>query len=175
MVCFRSLRSPRIHLPAPLCSTPVTALHRSYGCSDSCAALQPPRRSPCFTHIAFRPFRLQSPDASRRPFHTLPFRASGISVLRVWASPLSCRLAIASGRNEFLIVRTGRSPPVAPHITFGRTVFTESFLRCCSYVWFRAGERLPGGDLHPSDDVRSQAHTKPLRGGSRDPKAPPEL
>ena len=32
-----------------------------------------------------------------------------------WASPLASRLAAATGRIEFVILRTGSSPPVAPH------------------------------------------------------------
>src|SRR5215813_7604764 len=48
----------------------------------------------------------------------------------------------------FVILRTDRSPPVAPHPVSRRR----------SYLWLQAGERLPGEDLHLSDGVRSQAH-----------------
>ena len=52
------------------------------------------------------------------------------------------------GRIEFVILRTGRSPPAAPHHT--------SLCRSCS--WLQAGERLPEEDFHLSDHLRFQAH-----------------
>lgn len=64
-----------------------------------------------------RPFRLQPPDAPRRRFRTLPLSATGSPVSRVWASPTVRRLATTSGRIEFVILQTGRSPPSAPHAT----------------------------------------------------------
>src|SRR5947207_8364278 len=42
-------------------------------------------------------------------------RASHSAFQWVWASPLTCRLAEHSGRIEFVILRTGLSPPVASH------------------------------------------------------------
>ena len=59
------------------------------------------------------------------------------------------RLAVAIGRIEFVILRTGYSPPVAPHPA----------LRRRSYVRLQAGERMPEGDFHPSDHAHSQAHS----------------
>ncbi len=73
--------SLRIHLPAPLRSTGVTRLRRSYGCSDSCpAALRVndhehrlvPDRSHGLLYSNFRTFRRQSPDAPAHRFATLP-------------------------------------------------------------------------------------------------------
>ena len=70
------------------------------------------------------------------------------AVRRVQASPFGSRLAEVSGRIEFVSLRTGRSPPVALH----------GASRPRSYRRLQAGERLPGGDFHPSGRVRLQAH-----------------
>jgi hypothetical protein len=56
------------------------------------------------------------------------------------------------GRNKFLIVRTGCSPPVAPH---------HALLRP-SYIRLRAGERLPEEDFHLSIYLRFLAHPSSL-------------
>jgi len=72
-------------------------------------------RSPCFMYQHFRPFRLQSPSRPRHRFtggFRLPARypsARRASLKercssRVWASPLSGRLATVSGRIEFTCV-----------------------------------------------------------------------
>src|SRR5207244_4034416 len=53
------------------------------------------------------------------------------------------------GRSEFVILRTGRSPPAASH--------PASWRRSC--IQFQAGERMPEEDLHLSDLARSQAHS----------------
>ncbi len=53
-----------------------------------------------------------------------------------------------SGRIEFVILRTGCSPPTASHPVSRR--------RSCSKL--RAGERMPGKDFHLSGCVRFQAH-----------------
>ena len=53
-----------------------------------------------------------------------------------------------AGRIEFVILRTGHSPPVAPHLALQRR----------SYVRLRAGERLPEEDFHLPDPVRFRAH-----------------
>ena len=52
------------------------------------------------------------------------------------------------GRIEFVILRMDRSPPAAPHPASRRR----------SSSWFQAGERIPGEDLHLSDQPRFQAH-----------------
>ena len=56
--------------------------------------------------------------------------------------------SIAPGRIEFVILRTGHSPPAALHHALLR--------RSCNRL--QAGERLPGEDLHLSDYARFQAH-----------------
>jgi len=61
------------------------------------------------------------------------------------------------GRIEFLIVRTGRSPPAALHLA--------SWRRSCFRL--QAGERMPEEDLHLSDHARFQAHTSRSSGAKR--------
>lgn len=53
-----------------------------------------------------------------------------------------------SGRIEFVILRTDRSPPAAPHPALLR--------RSCSRL--QAGESVPEEDFHLSDPMRFQAH-----------------
>jgi len=77
-------------------------------------------------------------------FDTLPISVRGV----FRASPFTRGLAGPSRRIEFVILRTGRSPSVAPH--------PASLRR--SYGRLQAGEGLPGGDSHPSDKMRSRAH-----------------
>jgi hypothetical protein len=55
---------------------------------------------------------------------------------------------MAPGRIEFVILRTGRSPPAALHLASRR--------RSCT--WLQAGERLPEEDFHLFDHSRFQAH-----------------
>src|SRR4030095_13966666 len=57
---------------------------------------------------------------------------------------------MSPGRIEFVILRTGRSPPTAPHHT--------SLRRSCCRL--QAGERLPEEDFHLSDHLRFQAHVR---------------
>ena len=81
-------------------------------------------------------------------FNTLPLSVTAFrfrrSRLRHWlaGSPHT------SGRIEFVILRTDRSPPAAPHPASRR--------RSCSRL--QAGERLPEEDFHLSDSPRFQAH-----------------
>jgi len=56
--------------------------------------------------------------------------------------------SFAPGRFEFVILRTGRSPPAAPH--------HASLRRSC--IRLQVGERFPGEDFHLSDYSRFQAH-----------------
>ena len=86
-------------------------------------------RSPCFTHIAFQ--TIPSPNTTYPPVvafsrHVLSLSAtrspggfsaflSGLLPPRVQTSPLNGRLVEIPGRNGFVILRTGRSPPVASH------------------------------------------------------------
>jgi hypothetical protein len=60
---------------------------------------------------------------------------------------------MAPGRIEFVILRTGRSPPAALH--------HASLRRSC--IRLQAGERLPGEDFHLADSSRFQAHQSLLR------------
>ena len=56
-----------------------------------------------------------------------------------------------SGRIKFVLLRTGLSPPVAPHPASRRR----------SYLRLQAGERMPEEDFHLSERVRSRAHGPP--------------
>ena len=60
----------------------------------------------------------------------------------IWASPLPSRLAAATGRIEFVILRTGRSPPVALHLVSRRRSYFrlqgsdkpwQGLAPCCPY------------------------------------------
>jgi len=59
-----------------------------------------------------------------------------------------------SGRIAFVILRTDRSPPAAPH--------PASWRRSCSRL--QAGEGVPEEDFHLSDQMRFQAHDSRFRG-----------
>lgn len=80
----------------------------------------------------FRPFRLQPPVAASRAWSGLARELTARSADRIpfedhsvsWASPLPSRLATTTGRIEFVILRTSRSPPVALHpLSRGRSYF----------------------------------------------------
>jgi hypothetical protein len=82
-----------------------------------------------------------------RRFITLPLSSTASR----FRSRLRLRMAgssIAPGRIEFVILRTGRSPPAAPHYA--------SLRRSC--IRLQVGERFPGEDSHLSDYSRFQAH-----------------
>ena len=66
----------------------------------------------------------------------------------VWVSPLTSRLTTTPGRIEFVLLRTARSPPVAPHPASRRR----------SYGRLQTGERLSGEDLHLPDRVNFPSH-----------------
>src|SRR2546425_5870155 len=83
-----------------------------------------------------------------RRFVPLPLSATAAPIYRRETSPQVCSLVRMSGRIEFVILRTGHSPPAAPPPASGR--------RSC--IQFQAGERLPEEDFHLSDLARSQAH-----------------
>ena len=59
-----------------------------------------------------------------------------------------------SGRIAFVILRTDRSPPAAPHPASRRR----------SSSWLQAGEGVPEEDFHLSDQMRFQAHGSRFRG-----------
>jgi len=113
-----------------------------------------PRRSPCLMDRAFRPFRLQPPLVVLRS--RFGFRIAGLPPRsyrthppgRVphgvsWASPLTRRLATTTGRIEFVILRTGRSPPVAPHAASRRR----------SYVRLQGSNLNLDEDFHLADSI----------------------
>jgi hypothetical protein len=139
---------------APL--TPARWSRTAHRGGRACRPL--PGRSLCFTCLAFRAFRPQTPVRPCRRFGTQPFSSTGfhgascrVSPLglvpqSVWASPLASRLANRTGRNGFVILRTARSPPVALHL----------LSRGRSYVQLQAGVCMPEKDSHPSDQTRLQ-------------------
>ncbi len=71
----------------------------------------------------FRPFRLQPPVAASGAWFGFPPELTARSADRIpcedhsvtWASPFPSRLATTTGRIEFVILRTSRSPSVALH------------------------------------------------------------
>jgi len=94
------------------------------------------------------PFRLHSPDAPLSSLsHATPqldsFPSAGLDFAFTWQAR-----RFAPGRIEFVILRTGRSPPAALH--------HASLRRSC--IRLQAGERFPGEDLHLSDCAYFQAH-----------------
>lgn len=82
---------------------------------------------------------------SRYPSAQLTFLSlrSGLRHSHAGSSMSPCRI-------EFVILRTGRSPPAALHHALLR--------RSC--IRFQAGERLPGEDFHFSERARSQARVR---------------
>ena len=107
--------------------------------------LSSPPRSPCF---ACRTFLTVPPPTTPclavTAFARYP-SARRLSRLRRWrrrvkASPFVSRLAGTHGRIGFVILRTGRSPPVALHLASRR----------CSYSRLRAGKRFARWGLSPT-------------------------
>ena len=156
-----------VHVSTFLCSLrsgPITDRLRYYGHSDSSGAgssvlahmnsvsLSPEvsliHASGLLDHSASK--HLIGPG---RRFNTLPLSATDFRSFPVEASPLVGRLADLPGRIEFVILRTDRSPPAAPHPASRR--------RSC--IRLQAGERMPEEDFHLSDQMRSQAHQPSLR------------
>ena len=153
------MRPSRIPLPAPLRSTPITASRRYYGRSDSCAGGSSARASMNTVLIpaqgSLRPVpcrpdhsvstHLTCPDGA---FARYPSASIGSRRLPDEISSVDADSSLTSGRIEFVILRTGRSPSIAPHLASRRR----------SYRWVRAGERLPGEDFHLSVMAPLQAH-----------------
>ena len=121
-------------------------------------------RSPCLTHTAFQtipsPTTLCAPAVALAPYPSARqvSHPGTHANLRLPADGSRLRHRIAGspttpGRNGFVILRTGRSPPVASHPASRRR----------SYSRLQAGEGLPGEDLHLSDYMRSQAHDSCFR------------
>src|SRR5262249_20660415 len=152
------------HVSTFLCSlrsTPITEHHRYYGHSDSCAAGSSRTRpmNTCFDSAQVSlldAHHLPDHSAVNHPlppghrFDTLPLSVTGFRSLSERSGLRLCTAGSSrsAGRITFVILRTDRSPPVAPHPVSGR--------RSC--LWLQAGERLPEEDFHLPDDVRSQAH-----------------
>jgi hypothetical protein len=147
-------------------STPVTGLHRYYGRSDSCLLRLLGTRSMNSDSFSKQVFLIHASGLAdhsvsnhlthpRRHFVTLPLSATG------FPTPLGSGLRLshagsstAPGRIDFVILRTGRSPPAALHPASRR--------RSCS--WLQAGERLTEEDFHLSDHSRlSGARAESLR------------
>ncbi len=122
-------------------STPITVFQHYYGGSDSCSMserhskwtfrLIQSHRSPCFTYSIFQ--TIPSPTTARSPVVAFPSATLFVSVtgfLSLFRLPIlspqvsrdrsglrtdPSRLAETHGRNGFVNLRTGRSPPVALH------------------------------------------------------------
>ena len=158
-----SVCSSRIHLPVPLRSTPVTALLATMGTLTPRAGLPPDRGLPASRHTSVSDHSASNhPTRPHHRFHTLPLSSMGLPLTRVQASPLASRLAGTPGRIEFVILRTGLSPPVAPHPASRRR----------SYLRLQAGERMPGEDLHLYTCALAGALARVFRPGRRRPRTP---
>ena len=133
-------------------SIPVTGLPRYYGRSDSCPGgssvlyqLHEHRLCPrqvSLLHAPELPIPL-SPITHQPLDVALSRYPSAHRVSPRKRSRLHQCLAgspTQAGRIEFVSLRMDRSPPAAPHPALRR--------RRCSRL--QAGERIPGGDLHPS-------------------------
>jgi hypothetical protein len=100
--CSPSTLTSCIHLPVPLCSTPVTALLSSYGDSDSSASLLPDRGLPASRHTSFE--TILHPTTQGPPIITFTRYPSArwVSPHGVQTSPVASRLAGTSGRIDFV-------------------------------------------------------------------------
>jgi hypothetical protein len=108
-------------------------------------------------YLAFLPFCSQPPVPPQHRFITLPLSLLDFLLAELWASTQARRLAANTGRIGFVILRTGSSLPVAPHLVSRRR--NNSSLQ--------AGERMPEEDFHLSNQVHFQAHEPPhLCGGT---------
>jgi hypothetical protein len=132
--CSPSTLTSCIHLPVPLCSTPITALLSSYGDSDSSAGLLPDRGLPASRHTSFETIL---PPITQRPPSSLSHATPQLDGSPLTGSRLHLWLAGSpgsSGRIKFVSLRTGLSPPVALHPASRR----RSYLRFPgrrAYAW----------------------------------------
>jgi len=145
------LHAPSTSLRA-LRSIPITGLHRYYGRSDSCpAGSSVPYRQHEHRLCPEQVSLLHAPElpippspTTRQPLDVAFARyPSAHRVSRRFGSRFrlySAGSPALAGRIEFVILQMDRSPPAAPHPVSRR--------RSCSRL--QAGERIPGGDLHPS-------------------------
>ena len=150
-----------------LCSIPITGFLRSYGRSDSCPAgssvpywqlelrLCPEQVSLFYAPelpIPLSPITRRSLNVAFTRYPSAHRVSQGIgSRLHHWlaGSP------DPTGRIEFVNLRMDRSPPAAPHPASRR--------RSC--IRLQAGERMPGGDFHPSVQyIKHRALTGALAG-----------
>ena len=92
------------------------------------------------------------PVLPRHRFHTLPLSVTDFRPLseRSGFHPSLAGSSQTPGRITFVILRTDRSPPVAPHPASRRR----------SDGRLQVGERRPEADLHLSDCARFQAHER---------------
>jgi hypothetical protein len=139
-------------------STPITELHRYYGRSDSCSSGSSGHwsmNSGSF-HKQVSLIHARSLSDHSVSNHLAPTvgalscypSARQLPVLRFRLRHRYAGSSGIPGRIEFLIVRTGRSPPVALHLASRRR----------SYSRLQVGEHMPEEDLHLSDNARSRAH-----------------
>ena len=151
--------SSRLPLPAPLRSTPITALRGYYERSDSCAGgssalpsmntVLTPDRSPSVTHASL--VTIPSPTTAWPHLVALtryPSAQGADGLLPSRTSPFPSRLVEYTQPNRVRLLRTSPPPLVAPHPASRRR----------SSHWIQAGERMPGEDLHLSGCVRLEAH-----------------
>ncbi len=141
-------------------STPVTELHRYYGRSDSCLLQLFGTWSMNSGSVDKQVSLIHASSLSNhsvsnhlmdpcRRFRTLPLSSTAFR-FRFRLRHCYAGSPITPGRIEFVILRTGRSPPAALHPASRR--------RSCS--WLQAGERIPEEDFHLSDHSRfSGAHS----------------
>ena len=126
----------------------VTPLPRYYGHSDFPPGLLPERDLRVYAHRLPSIPPPNTPCPSVAAF-SLPHKLDRLPAFAdTWLRHFYAGSPRSSGRIGFVILRTGRSPPVAPHLA----------LRQRSYSRLQAGERLPGEDFHLSDDAYSHAH-----------------
>jgi len=133
-------------------SIPITGLPRYYGRSDSCSVgSSVPYRQREHRLCSEQVSLLNAPELPIPPSPTT--RQSLAVALAHYPSARRVSQRIGSrlhhysagspalaGRIEFVILRMDRSPPAAPHPASRR--------RSC--IRLQAGERIPGGDFHPS-------------------------
>ena len=132
-VCLLSVTHPCIHLPALLCSRPITALPRSYERSDSCppgsSALPSMNSGSCYEQVSLihaldlpippSPTTSQSPNVAFARYPSAR-RVSRFCGSRFCLTPAGS--PIQTRRIEFVILRMDRSPPAAPHPASGDAV-----------------------------------------------------
>ena len=157
----------RIHLPASLCSTPVTALPSSYEGSDFHHPVQretvdlPDSLHLNFSVVLSPTTPCPSMAASLRPFSSRSGLFPGRTVSRLhpsgfWASPFIRRLARTPGRIEFLTYGPTDSPPVAPHPTFGGHDSSFPSVTQLPLAFNQSSFWLRG--ISPPIQMRSRAH-----------------